>query len=46
MKCPYCLWPKMDDAPDLGKGWFKCPSCGATWIEMPQLKQWPKKVKK
>ena len=22
---------------DLGKGWFKCSQCGATWIEVPPL---------
>jgi len=30
MKCWFCHKETMEDAPDLGKGWFKCAHCGAT----------------
>ncbi len=31
-RCPYCKLA-MDDAPELGTGWYKCPNkdCGATY---------------
>jgi len=30
----------------LGKGWFKCSDCGATWIEMPKPVSKKRKVTK
>jgi len=30
MKCWYCDKETMEDAPELGSGWSKCSSCGAT----------------
>lgn len=37
MKCWYCEGETMVEAPDLGKGWFKCSNCGGTWIRVPEL---------
>lgn len=37
MKCWYCGKETMEEAPELGMGWFKCSECGATWIKMPEL---------
>ena len=34
MKCWYCQEVIMDEAPELGKGWFQCSICGATWIDV------------
>lgn len=36
MKCWYCGKNTMSDCPELGKGWFLCSSCGATWIDVIQ----------
>ena len=30
MKCSYCGKDTMEKAPDLGSGWSRCLSCGAT----------------
>lgn len=37
MKCWYCGQETMEEAPNLGKGWFECSSCFATWIKVPKL---------
>ena len=34
MKCWYCQEVNMDEAPELGSGWFQCSICGATWIDV------------
>lgn len=46
MKCWYCDKDTMDEASELGPGWFKCCDCGATWIKMLKVKSGAKKVKK
>ena len=33
MKCWNCGVEPMSPFETLGKGWFKCSSCGATWIK-------------
>ena len=33
MKCWYCGHKTMFPWESLGKGWFKCSDCGATWIK-------------
>lgn len=33
MRCWYCDRNLMNEAPDLGRGWFKCKGCGATWVK-------------
>jgi len=35
MMCPFCLDVVMNFHPHLGKGWNKCPNCGATEQEHP-----------
>ena len=42
MKCWYCQEVIMDEAPELGKGWFQCSICGATWIGIPKPDGWAK----
>lgn len=37
MKCWYCLVGLMKEAKDLRKGWYRCSSCGATWVKVPIL---------
>jgi len=37
MLCWYCEKAQMAPWEDLGKGWFKCPDCGATWIKPLEL---------
>ena len=34
MKCWFCEKGTMEEALDLGSGWFRCSECGATWIKM------------
>lgn len=36
MKCWYCRNGTMFPAGELGKGWFQCDTCGATWSELPK----------
>ena len=35
MKCWNCGLDTMHPSEDLGKGWFKCSDCKATWTEVP-----------
>ncbi len=35
-ECWFCGRKLMEEAPELGKGWFKC-ECGATDIELPKV---------
>jgi len=37
MKCWYCKEETMKEELELGKDWFKCSSCGATWIDTTHL---------
>ena len=37
MKCWNCGLDTMKPCDELGKGWFKCSDCGATWVKMPEL---------
>ncbi len=39
MKCWFCKEGQMHQAEDLGYGWYKCSSCGATYIEMLRVKK-------
>ncbi len=34
MKCWFCEKETMEEAPDLGSGWFRCSKDGATWIKV------------
>ena len=33
MLCWCCEKAQMEDAPKVGRGWKRCPECGATWIK-------------
>lgn len=46
MKCWYCQKVEMVEAAELGKGWFKCPECGATWIKQSKIPFSKRKVKR
>ena len=35
-RCWYCGKRGMTDAPELGRGWLKCPKCGTTYIQPPK----------
>ena len=37
-KCWNCGKNEMCPSEDLGKGWFKCSNCGATWGTVPKCK--------
>ena len=37
-KCWCCGKNEMCPSEDLGKGWFKCSGCGATWCKVPVRK--------
>jgi len=39
MKCWNCGLGMMSPWEELGKGWFKCSNCGATWTEVPIPRQ-------
>ena len=41
MKCWYCGVEPMAPFETLGKGWFKCSDCGATWIKMQEFSTMP-----
>lgn len=34
MRCWYCGKLTMFPRDELGKGWFQCNECGATWVKM------------
>jgi len=34
MQCWNCGLKTMQPSKDLGKGWFKCSDCGATWAKL------------
>lgn len=36
MKCWNCGLDTMSPWETLGKGWFKCSDCGATWTKIPK----------
>lgn len=40
-ECWSCGRNLMEEAPELGQGYFKC-ECGATWIKMPKVAKTPK----
>jgi len=37
-KCWNCGLEPMSPWEELGKGWFKCSNCGATWSTVPKCK--------
>lgn len=47
MLCPYCLKDTMIPNEELGSGWSKCSSCGATYSDDPKFlkRKGRKKVK-
>ena len=46
MKCWNCGVEPMPPFETLGKGWFKCSDCGATYSDDPKFQAKRKKVKK
>lgn len=44
--CWSCGHMRMCPAEDLGKGWFKCADCEATWIKPLSLGKYPLSAKK
>lgn len=37
MKCWYCKKAEMEEDKELGKEWFKCPECNATWVDTSKM---------